>query len=234
MALKSIIRLGQRGAGAVAAACGNRFSRRASAGLLLVVLAACGFEMRGTSPMPFETLYITIPENSRFGAEVRRALHAASPDTRFVATAKEAQAQLQQLENSRSMREVSLNAAGRVEEFELGVRIVFRVIDAKGRVLLPDTTLQTYRGMPYDDSLVQAKEGQAEVLYRSMQSSLVSQLVRRMTSPDLHAAFVKANDAKPGDDDLPITTTQPPPVQQPEPWNTPSIINGPTLNGGFP
>ncbi|ANN69505.1 hypothetical protein BAU08_08470 [Bordetella bronchialis] len=207
---------------------GYRGGLRVASLALLLLLSACGFQMRGTTPLPFDSLYVGIPPNSRFGAEVRRAIEAASPDTKLVAAPKEAEAQLQQIRNSRSMREVSLNAQGRVEEYELGLVFTFRVIDSKGRALLPDTTLETYREMPYNDQVVQAKEGQAESLYRNMEQSLVSRIVRRLTAPDVRLAAQRLEHAKPGEDTGPVYDTAPPPQQSDRlPWNRPSITNGP-------
>jgi len=192
----------------------------------LLSVAACGFAMRGTTPLPFQTLYIGIPDNSRFGAEVRRALRAASPGTAQVDDPKAAQVQLQQLRQERSAREVSLNAQGRVEEYELMVRFVFRLVDAQGHVLLPDTTLTAVREMPYDDQVAQAKEGEMETLYRNMQQSLVSRLVRRLTAPDVAEAFEKA---QAGDQELEIVPTiqQTPRQYDPAPWSTPDIDTTP-------
>ncbi|MFC4274882.1 LPS-assembly lipoprotein LptE [Achromobacter aloeverae] len=206
----------------------RRPARAAGLGMLLLLLSACGFHMRGETPLPFDTFYIGLGDNTRFGAEVKRALKAASPNTRFVDTPKEAEAQLQQVANTRSMREVSLNSQGRVEEYELGLRFTFRVIDAKGRAIIPDTTLEAYREMPYDDTVVQAKEGQAEQLYRNMQTSLVSRLLRRLTSDDVREAALKLNQSKPGDDEGPIYSTTPPAQPANQPTRPPGIINGPS------
>jgi LPS-assembly lipoprotein len=208
---------------------GPGWALRVASLALLALLSACGFQMRGTTPLPFDSLYIGIAPNSRFGAEVRRAIAAASPDTKLVDTPKEAEAILQQVRNSRSMREVSLNAQGRVEEYELGLVFTFRVIDAKGRALLPDTTLEAYREMQYNDQVVQAKEGQAESLYRNMEQSLVSRIVRRLTAPDVRLAAQKLETTKPGDEQGPVySITQPTPQQNDRlPWNRPSITNGP-------
>lgn len=198
---------------------------------LLMLLAACGFQMRGTSPLPFDTFYVGIPDTTRFGADVRRAIQATSPNTKIVSDPKQADAQLQQIANTRSMREVSLNAQGRVEEYELGIRFSFRVIDAKGRPLLPDTTLEAFREMPYDDKVVQAKEGEAESLYRNMQQSLVSRLVRQLTSNDVRVAAEKNAQRKPGDEEGPVFNTNPPPTpKMPPTWNRPSIPSGPQID----
>lgn len=163
------------------------------AGLATVMLlAACGFALRGVTPLPFSTLYLGLGENTRFGSEVSRSIRAASPQTRIVSKPSEAEATLQVIKNERTLREVSLNAQGRVEEYELGINLTFRVITAKGIAILPDTTLSIYRDMPYDDQVIQAKEIQTENLYQSMQQSLVDRLLRRLTAPDVRTAYEAA------------------------------------------
>ncbi|PTN48405.1 hypothetical protein DAI43_30475 [Achromobacter xylosoxidans] len=140
-------------------------------------------------------------------------------------TPKEAQAILQQVADTRTLREVSLNAQGRVEEYELGINYTFRLIDAKGRALIPDTTLSIYREMPYDDQVVQAKQGQIETLYRAMQRDLVSRLLRRMTAPEVRHAFENAEErAEDGETPLYDPTT-PEQKRTPAPWQTPSTTD---------
>ncbi|MGS1009987.1 LPS-assembly lipoprotein LptE [Achromobacter anxifer] len=192
---------------------------------LFMLLSACGFALRGVTPMPFETLYVGIPDYTQFGADVRRALRAASPNTKIVATPKEAQAILQQVSDTRSLREVSLNAQGRVEEYELGINYTFRLIDAKGRALIPDTTLSIYREMPYDDQVVQAKQGQIDTLYKTMQRDLVSRLLRRMTAPEVRKAFENA-EQRAEDGETPLyDPTAPDQKRTPAPWQTPSTTD---------
>lgn len=192
---------------------------------LFMLLTACGFTLRGVTPLPFDTLYIGIPDNTLFGADVRRALRAASPNTKLVATPKEAQAILQQVANDRTLREVSLNAQGRVEEYELGINYTFRLIDDKGRALIPDTTLSIYREMPYDDQIVQAKQGQIETLYNSMQRDLVARLLRRMTAPEVRKAF-ETREQRGEDGEIPLyDPTAPAQRATPAPWQTPSTTD---------
>ncbi|HCW16451.1 LPS assembly lipoprotein LptE [Achromobacter sp.] len=192
---------------------------------LFMLLSACGFALRGVTPMPFKTLYVGIPDNTQFGADVRRSLRAASPDTKLVDTPKEAQAILQQVSDSRTLREVSLNAQGRVEEYELGINYTFRLIDNKGRALIPDTTLSIYREMPYDDQVVQAKQGQIDTLYKAMQRDLVARVLRRMTAPDVRRAFENAEE-RGENGEIPLyDPTAPQPPRTPTPWQTPSTTD---------
>src|SRR3546814_2684242 len=64
---------------------------------LCLFLAACGFRLKGISPLPFDTLYTNIPENSAFGADLRRLIVATSPNTRFESDVTQSQARLTQL-----------------------------------------------------------------------------------------------------------------------------------------
>lgn len=173
--------------------------------LLLIsvsVLAACGFRLQGATPMPFDTLSVTIPENTQFGADVRRAIRAASPGIVIVepmpgnrAVKPPYQAQLQQISETRSSREVSLNAQGRVEEYELTLTFTFRMVNSRNEVILPDTTLVAVRNLPYDDNVVQAKEGEQATLFAQMQKSLVNRLMRRITAPDVRQNYDRLEQA---------------------------------------
>ena len=48
--------------------------------LAVVALSACGFHLSGAAPMPFETLYISAPAYSSFGAELKRYLASGGRD----------------------------------------------------------------------------------------------------------------------------------------------------------
>ncbi|WP_397475968.1 LPS assembly lipoprotein LptE [Pusillimonas sp.] len=157
--------------------------------LLLAVLAACGFRLKGVSPLPFDTLYTNIAENSLFGADLRRLIVATSPNTRFVDDVTQAEARLTQLSLQRSMREIAIGPDGRVEEYELNLVFVFQLTDAQGRVLLPPTTLRSTREVPYDPDALQAKQGEIGSLFQEMQRSLIDRIVRRLTSPEVAQAF---------------------------------------------
>ena len=187
----------------------------------VMLLAACGFALRGVTPLPFDTLYVGIPDNTRFGADVRRALRAASPDTQLVEKPDQAQAVLQMVSNERTLREVSLNAQGRVEEYELGINFTFRLITNQGVAILPDTTLSVYREMPYDDQVVQAKQGQMESLYQSMQQSLVSRLLRRLTAADVRTAAEAAARGESHPEAPVFDPNARPSNSRPETWQTP-------------
>jgi LPS-assembly lipoprotein len=208
--------------------------------LIAVLLAGCGFKMQGVTPMPFDSLVITIPQNSQFGADVRRSIRAASPNTVIVelGDAKPVvhvekqttdpksipQARLEQVAEVRNSRIVSLNAQGKPEEFELTLAFTFRLVNAKSQIILPDTTLTAARSMPFDERVVQAKEGEAATLYRDMQKSLVARMMRRLTAPDIKQRWDELSKATP-DQQENINTAIPiqAPSPIPTPWQNPSL-----------
>lgn len=157
--------------------------------LLSFVLTACGFHLKGVAPLPFDAIYTNITDNSAFGANLRRTLLASSPQSRFVERPQEAEAILRQLSLNRNQREISINAKGQVEEYELQLTFTFELLDAKGRVVLPPTTLDVIREVPYDAEAVQAKDSEIEMIFRDMEQSLINRIVRRLSSPDVTSAY---------------------------------------------
>lgn len=162
------------------------------AGLIILLsffLTACGFHLKGIAPLPFNAIYTNITDNSAFGANLRRTLLASSPQSRFVESPQEAEAILRQLLLNRNQREISINAKGQVEEYELQLTFTFELLDTKGRVVLPPTTLDIIREVPYDAEAVQAKDSEIEMIFRDMEQSLINRIVRRLSSPDVTSAY---------------------------------------------
>ncbi|MBV6305297.1 hypothetical protein KVP10_10395 [Candidimonas humi] len=197
------------------------WARGLACAMLCALLAACGFRLRGPVPLPFSTVYTNIAENSDFGARLRRALQASSPNLRFVSRMGDAQVRLIQISNNQSLRELSLNAQGLVEEYELNLSFVFELMDAKGNVLLAPTTLTSSQDLPYDPNQVQAKQGEIATLFLEMQKSLVDRIVRRLSSPDVIEAARKAQLSQPSQNSKAAGGAELPPPSVP--WVTPRV-----------
>src|SRR5690606_10753695 len=192
-----------------------------------VVLAACGFRLKGATPMPFNTLYTNISENSAFGASLRRAILAASPNTRIVNDPAQAEARLLQLANNERLRELSIDAEGRVEEYELNLEFTFQLADAAGHLLIPPTTRRATRELPYDDTLVQAKQSEITTIFQQMQQSMVDRVVRLLSAPDVGEAIQNVQ-ALPTDDapvDLEPVSNDPA-IRGGSHWVTPTVKPG--------
>ena len=149
--------------------------------LLALLLVACGFQLRGSQPLPFSSLYIATGEGSELGAALRRNIRALG-STQLPATPQEAQAIFTVLGEAREKNILSLSATGRVREFQLRYRLAFRVHNLTGKEFITPTEIVIVRDISFADEQVLAKEYEEVLLYRDMQNDMVQQLMRRLTA----------------------------------------------------
>lgn len=160
----------------------------AAAGASLA-LAGCGFELRKAPVFAFKT--ILVKGNSATVSLVRRNLKAAGTVTIVEAAAAAgkadepisvttADAVFEVLTEERSRLVVSTNSAGLVRDVELLFRFRFRLVTPDGKELLGPTTIEQRRDLTYNETNALAKEAEAELLYRDMQSDVAQQAVRRL------------------------------------------------------
>ncbi len=171
-----------------------RILRLYVAAACLLLLGACGFHLKGTTPLPFQSIYTNIDLDSEFGARLRRAIEASSPDTRLTDRRTEADVYLHQISDDQSLRQVSIDAEGRVEEYQLNLDFRFELLDRFGHVLLAPTTLHSIREIPYNERIVQAKESVICRNFASMRNDLVDRILRRISAPEVQAAYHNADE----------------------------------------
>lgn len=149
-----------------------------------LALSACGFQLRQAPDFAFDALHVAAAENSSLASELKRNI-AASGKVRMLegAGARErAQVVLELLADQREKVVVGLNASGQVREFQLRTRVKFRLRTPQGKELIPETELLAQRDISFNESAVLAKETEEGLLYRSMQTDLVQQLLRRLAA----------------------------------------------------
>jgi LPS-assembly lipoprotein len=151
---------------------------RAGAALLALLLAACGFHLRGAADMPFDTLFVP-GATGGIALELKRNIQSGSA-TRVVDDPKAAEAQLLFSEETRTKEILALSSAGRVREYRLIYRVGFRVGDGKGGDFVPPSTVTLTRDVTYDDAVALAKETEERQLFRDMQADMVQQIMRRI------------------------------------------------------
>ncbi len=159
-------------------------SRLTAAAMLCMALAACGFHLRGTAALPFDSIYVS--GSPAFASQLTRAVRAGS-QARIAANPKDAQVTLQILSELRERVILSLSAAGRVLELTLRYHVSYRLTDNKGIEYIPATQLSLQRNLTYNDADVLGKEQEEALLYRDMQSDAVQQVMRRLEAAKLEA-----------------------------------------------
>ncbi|MDP3438198.1 MAG: LPS assembly lipoprotein LptE [Azonexus sp.] len=161
------------------------------AAIFAAILTGCGFQLRGTlsGNLPYKTMLIALPDTADVRIWLERYINAAG-STEIVDDPKLAEATFQQISDSRVKTILSVNAQGRVREYRLQLNYRFRVVNAKGQVLVPPNEVSLTRDITFDDSNVLAKDLEESLLWRDMNNDLVNQIMRRLSiikpkNPDL-------------------------------------------------
>ena len=106
------------------------------------------------------------------------AVHVLQPGE----TASAAQVVLDILQEQREKTVVGVSSSGQVREFQLRIRVKFRVRTSSGQELVPDSEIVQKRDISFNESAVLAKETEEGLLYRHMQSDIVQQILRRLAT----------------------------------------------------
>ena len=149
-----------------------------------LLVAACGFQLRGTATLPFDSIYVQAAPASQLATQLRQAVLAGS-STRIAERPEEAVVILQILSELQEKQILSLTGGGRVSEFQLRLRVAFRLTDSKNREHIPASEITMRRDFSYNDSQALAAESEEALLYRDMRSDAVSQLLRRLQAAKL-------------------------------------------------
>jgi LPS-assembly lipoprotein len=147
---------------------------------LFLFLAGCGFQLRGTADVPFETVYLPNATGG-IALDLKRNIQAGTR-AKVIDDPKKAEAILQFTEETRNKEILSLTGTGRVREFQLRYRVGFRVHDGKGGDYVPQSLIQLTRDVTFNDSEVLAKESEEQLLFRDMQIDMVQQIMRRLAT----------------------------------------------------
>lgn len=147
-----------------------------------LALSACGFKLRQAPNFAFQTIYVVAPDGSPLAAELRRSMGSADNVKVLTNPAEQASADvvLEVLTRQQDKVVVAQNSTGQVQEFQLRMRISFRLRTPKGKDLIVETELQQQRDVSYSETAALAKEAEEALLLRSMQSELVHQIMRRL------------------------------------------------------
>ena len=132
--------------------------------------------------LQFRTLQLTgFRSDSPLQKELRDSINA-SQTTLVVDSAGQAQVILESLADRREKTVVANTSAGQVREFSLRVRFNFRLRTVSGRELIGPTELSMGRDVSYSESVALAKEQEELLVYRVMQTDIVSQVMRRLAA----------------------------------------------------
>ncbi|MBK6868962.1 MAG: hypothetical protein IPG98_13970 [Burkholderiales bacterium] len=147
------------------------------------VLTACGFQLRQAPEFSFRRIALAMPATT-LATELRRQLQGTGR-VEVLAEVAQAAAGDVVLESPGEQRErtvVSVTASGEVREFQLRIRLRFRLRTPDGRELLPMSEILRQIDQSYSESAALSKEQETLMLYQNMQNDIVQQVLRRLAT----------------------------------------------------
>lgn len=147
--------------------------------VLTLILAACGFQIRGKADLAFKKLNMQ-GNTTSITRELRQALETNGVE--LVDTAANADLLLEVINEAYEKRILSLSGTGVVREFELNFQINFRTRDPSNPIWGPVQTVQARRDFSYNDSALLGKADEENMLIADMRKDTVRELIRRLTA----------------------------------------------------
>jgi len=159
-------------------------NRRAvvAAGLGSSLLAGCGFQLRSSQTFAFQTLAVTPERNGLVATDLIRYFGKSIVPLVPGPGVTPPQVIVDVLQELREKNVVGVNASGQVREFQLRLRLQFRVRLPDGRELIAPTFISQQRDISFNETAVLAKESEEVLLFRDMQSDILQQLLRRLAA----------------------------------------------------
>jgi len=159
-------------------------SRRSVGTALLAagLLAGCGFKLRGSQNFAFTSIAIGPNPGGAVVEELRRSFGGAVKVIAADAPVTQAQVVLKVLGEQREKVVVGVNSSVQVLEFQLRLRVRFRLDTPQGKELIQETEISQQRDVSYSETAALAKETEMANLYRDMQIDIAQQIQRRLAA----------------------------------------------------
>ncbi|WP_077927106.1 LPS-assembly lipoprotein LptE [Wohlfahrtiimonas populi] len=160
----------------------------------LMVIAGCGFKLRGTIPWPtdYQNVYMegyNPSQRDSFYASVKRFF---PEHVKVVNNQKDADVIIQVLSESQTARTVSGLAANRDTEEVVTLNVTVQVLDDQGNEIMPATTLTRERDFTYDESNLLGKSTDLQNVSRILRQETASMFMRRLEAAMKNIDEIKA------------------------------------------
>ena len=156
--------------------------------LLSVLLAACGFQLRGSVELPALLSATMLQVNDPWqGTAAALRIELESAGARITTRSDDATAVLKLVSERSQQRVLSVESGGKASEYELFEEATFALYDTEGRELLKPQTLSMTRDLVFDETQLLGNVSEREDLREQMRRSLARQIITRIrTSLQAH------------------------------------------------
>jgi len=145
---------------------------------LALSLSACGYHLRGALQLPANLKNVYLEGGSEeLRGQFKRAMEISSVP---LAKSPETAGMIVKIFEEDSQRRVlSLNSGGTANDFELGYRFDYEIVDSKNKVLSPRQPVEIKREYYNDQLAIIAKDNEELVIRNEMYQQAVRTIVNR-------------------------------------------------------
>lgn len=152
--------------------------------VLILSLQACGFRLRGSVEMPpglQQTVVDGVAAYSELGQALGRSWQQSGGQLYFDREGGAGMARLVISQDEVSRRTLSVDSAGRPNEYELRYQVNFSLQAADGSPLLDKQNVSAERAYQFDPANILATEDEEQRLKKVLAEELALQMLRRIT-----------------------------------------------------
>lgn len=159
---------------------------------LCMLLSACGFHVRGSTPLPagIHTLYLKTPNAYD---EITKILKQAliKHDITLVSNTNQAPYTLVIEQEVQHREATTVSASTELVQYTLYYKLRYSVAKQNGQVVLGPTEINLQNRYASNTNQIMGSSAEEIQLYRQMRFSAVMQLISQLSSPDAFAALNK-------------------------------------------
>ena len=143
---------------------------------LILIISACGFQLRGDIQANFDSISIS-GGTSSFNKTLQRKFRQAGIT---ITNASEAEKIVEIIENKFTKTILTLTGTGAVSEYQLDYEVIYRFKNKDGLWNLP-VTIEATRTFTYDDANILAKDEEEKRLVSGMEDQLIKTMATQIS-----------------------------------------------------
>jgi len=143
---------------------------------LILIISACGFQLRGDINANFDSISIS-GGTSSFNKTLQRKFRQSGINIKSIS---EAEKNVEIIKNNFTKTILTLTGTGAVSEYQLDYIVTYRFKSKDGSWNLP-VTIETSRTYTYDDSDILAKDEEEKRLVSGMEDQLIKTMATQIS-----------------------------------------------------
>lgn len=148
--------------------------------VIAITLSSCGFKLKGSYEIPYQTIYLQAAGESRIGRIIKKKIQRKS-NIEIVQTLSAAEATINILEEVSTRAVAVLSNVGSVDEYELIYTVRYRIGPGQNSSSMQEGQIVLRRKITHSDLDIAAKSNEEDVLINDMASEAATGILVRLS-----------------------------------------------------